>query len=438
MRKRTLGMLAGALVTGAVVATPFATALAQTQPTGTACPMAGEGWGPAHGTMAGGFGMGPMMGGHGPMMGRGPMWGGSSDQVGPRAGSPTDPAAHFIEEMIPHHEDAVVMADLALARAEHQEIRDLATTIKQTQTAEIEQMRRWYREWYGSEVRPSRMANMPMMGGHDAATLDGAQPFDKAFIEAMIPHHQMAVMMSTHMQVGIDKPELHDLLQSIAASQAAEIDQMRQWYQEWYGTPVPSQASGAGSGGARMPAHGMDPGTGTGMHHTGMPHHAAGAPAGADSAMAGRERSPHAGTFDPNSTIRALTPSEIADIRAGAGAGLARAAELNGYPGPRHVLDLADRLGLSEEQRLAVQGVYDRMAATAPAAGQRFLDAQARLEEDLRAGTLTTEVLPTRITEAGQLQSALQSIHLEAHLATAAILTPEQIAAYDDARGYVR
>jgi uncharacterized protein (DUF305 family) len=172
--------------------------------------------------------------------------------MGPGAGQgmPMDMARHFIEEMIPHHEDAVVMADLALNQSEHTELRELAATIKRVQTEEIEQMREWYQQWYGSAVPPSSMSHaMPGMADHDPRAIDGARPFDKAFIEDMIPHHQMAVMMSTMAQRGVSQPELLTLLASIRTSQAAEIEQMRAWYQGWYGAPVPSTSA--------MPGHDM-------------------------------------------------------------------------------------------------------------------------------------------------------------------------------------
>jgi hypothetical protein len=81
---------------------------------------------------------------------------------------------------------------------------------------------------------------MRMMGTHDAAPLDGARPFDKAFIEQMIPHHEMAVRGSTMALRMVTQPELRELLQSIITSQSAEIAQMRDWYQQWYGGPVPT------------------------------------------------------------------------------------------------------------------------------------------------------------------------------------------------------
>jgi uncharacterized protein (DUF305 family) len=204
---------------------------------------------------------------------------------GPPMGmSPDAVAQHYIQEMIPHHEDAITMADLALAQSEHPELRELATAIKRVQTEEIEFMRQWYRDWYGSEVPASTMAQMGHgMSGHEATAIDGAVPFDRAFIEEMIPHHQVAVMMSTMALRHVDRPELRELLQSIIASQSAEIARMQGWYEAWYGTSVPNAGgphgpgTAAGSGAGMHPGHGpmMGPGQGQGMGpgpHAGMGH----------------------------------------------------------------------------------------------------------------------------------------------------------------------
>jgi uncharacterized protein (DUF305 family) len=175
----------------------------------------------------------------------GPMFGGGGSMGGGMMGmmATGDTDQWFIHEMIPHHEDAVVMAEFAPAQAEHQELAVLAQQIRTMQTHEIAQMRAWYREWHGTaDVPAGRMDQMhesmaPMMGGmhDDPASLDGAKPFDKAFIEQMVPHHQMAVMMSSMALRGASHPELRQLLQSIITSQSAEIAQMRAWYAEWYG-----------------------------------------------------------------------------------------------------------------------------------------------------------------------------------------------------------
>jgi len=148
--------------------------------------------------------------------------------------------AMFIEQMIPHHDDAIEMAELALTRAEHPEIRQLAADIKRTQTAENAQMRTWYREWFGTTV-PDVGGSSWMMGGMmgsgamDMADLEAAELFDKAFIEAMIPHHQIAIMMSRMAGGASGRPEMRGLTSSIIESQSTEIDKMQAWYDEWYG-----------------------------------------------------------------------------------------------------------------------------------------------------------------------------------------------------------
>lgn len=148
--------------------------------------------------------------------------------------------AMFIEEMIPHHDDAIEMAELALTRAEHPEIRELAAVIKRTQTAENSQMRAWYREWFGTTV-PDVGVSSRMMGGMmgsgtaDMADLEGSEPFDKAFIELMIPHHQMAVMMSQMAGGASGRPEMRELTSTIIETQSIEIAKMQAWYNEWYG-----------------------------------------------------------------------------------------------------------------------------------------------------------------------------------------------------------
>lgn len=149
--------------------------------------------------------------------------------------------AMFIEEMIPHHDDAIEMADLALTRAEHPEIRQLAADIKRTQTAENAQMRSWYREWFGTAV-PDVGGSSQMMGGGmmgsgamDMSDLEEAESFDRVFIEAMIPHHQIGIMMSRMAGGASDRPEIRELTSSIIDTQSAEIRKMQGWYEEWYG-----------------------------------------------------------------------------------------------------------------------------------------------------------------------------------------------------------
>lgn len=149
-----------------------------------------------------------------------------------------DMDAMFIEEMIPHHEDAIAMAELALTRAEHPEIKRLAEDVIETQSAEIDQMREWYREWYDADVpafgRSTRMMGDMMGGAVDLGDLETAEPFDKYFIEAMVPHHVMGIRMSQMVRDTTSRPELRDLADSIIGGQSTEVDKMREWYDEWY------------------------------------------------------------------------------------------------------------------------------------------------------------------------------------------------------------
>jgi len=150
---------------------------------------------------------------------------------------------HFIEQMIPHHDDAITMAKTGLQKAEHEEIKTLSQNIIRTQTAENEQMKTWYQAWFGGEVEEifpgmsiaSGMMHGGMMGDStDMNRLENAEPFDKAFIEEMIPHHQMAVMMAQMLERTTDRSEMKKLAADIISAQTKEINQMRQWYQDWY------------------------------------------------------------------------------------------------------------------------------------------------------------------------------------------------------------
>lgn len=147
-------------------------------------------------------------------------------------------------------------------------------------------------------------------------------------------------------------------------------------------------------------------------------------------------RSPYAGQFSPSAPIRALSPEEVRQIAVGEGAGLAKAAELNGVPGPRHVLDMASGLGLTPAQRTRIQTIYDDMHAKAVILGRRYLRAQEALEKDFRTGRLSAASLANRVAEVNRIRGELETVHLAAHLATAGVLTRDQIAHYNKMRGY--
>lgn len=172
--------------------------------------------------------------------GRGQLGGGSSDNVTRPDASGSD--AMFIVGMIPHHDDAIEMAELALTEAEHPEIKQLAEDIIRTQTAQNVQMREWYSDWYGADVPDGGSGSFGMMGGggmmggsFDAARLEGADPFDKAFIEQMVPHHQMGIMMARMAGSSTNRAEIRSLADDIISGQSAEIELMQGWYVEWYG-----------------------------------------------------------------------------------------------------------------------------------------------------------------------------------------------------------
>ena len=120
----------------------------------------------------------------------------------------------------------------------------------------------------------------------------------------------------------------------------------------------------------------------------------------------------------------------------GEGMGLARPAELNRHPGPRHVLDLADSLGLSAEQRLATEKIRAEMRARAKALGREILDAEKALDAAFAAGGVTEQVLAASVRRIAGLQGELRIAHLGAHLAMREVLTEHQIHEYDRLRGY--
>jgi len=162
----------------------------------------------------------------------------------------------YIEKMIPHHQDAIAMAKLALEKSKKAEIKKLSKDIISSQTAEIETMKKWYKEWFGADVtaKPMKMnsqgkgmgmqdqgmmmymgMNSNMMMGGTIEDLKKAPDFDKKFLEMMTKHHKMAVMMSG-MILDSKKAEMRKLGKDIIGAQSGEIEMMISWYLSWYGS----------------------------------------------------------------------------------------------------------------------------------------------------------------------------------------------------------
>jgi hypothetical protein len=135
-------------------------------------------------------------------------------------------------------------------------------------------------------------------------------------------------------------------------------------------------------------------------------------------------------------SIKALSEQQIADLGAGRGMGLALAAELNGYPGPAHVLELADKLDLSADQRTSIQRLFDFMKAEALPLGSKLIEQEADLDKQFASRTVTPESLKASTAAVAVTQGELRETHLKYHLSTVAILSAGQMQRYAELRGY--
>jgi hypothetical protein len=134
--------------------------------------------------------------------------------------------------------------------------------------------------------------------------------------------------------------------------------------------------------------------------------------------------------------IKALSEADIAALLKGEGMGFAKAAELNGYPGPKHVLDLASQLKLTEAQRRRVQTIFDRMSAAAKPLGSELVERERVLDQLFQKGEVTSDKLAAETTGIAELQGRLRDVHLIAHLETRALLDADQTVLYQQLRGY--
>jgi uncharacterized protein (DUF305 family) len=179
--------------------------------------------------------------------------GDDGEKSGGSPGNATEQA--FLEGMVPHHESAVAMARLATSRANHTEVKRLASGIIFAQNTEIGQMHGIHRRLFDSELKPDPGAHEKLgIEAHEAGTeadleeLRNADPFDQMFIDMMIPHHQGAIRQARAVLTKAEDAEIRRLAGAIISAQSREIRQMNEWRTQWYGSESPSGGVPAANG----------------------------------------------------------------------------------------------------------------------------------------------------------------------------------------------
>ena len=153
------------------------------------------------------------------------------------------------------------------------------------------------------------------------------------------------------------------------------------------------------------------------------------------SVPAAAQHSPYAHHADR--AVASLSDEEVADLLAGEGAGLALAAELNHHAGPKHVIELADSMHLTATQREQVEAEFATMLEAAQRVGRQLVDAERAVDSLFRTGSVTESVLRTHIERAASRRAELRVIHMMAHVRVRAMLTEQQVHAYQRLRGYL-
>ncbi len=136
--------------------------------------------------------------------------------------------------------------------------------------------------------------------------------------------------------------------------------------------------------------------------------------------------------------VKSLSSQQLDGFLAGKGMGFAKAAELNHFPGPKHVLELADELKLSQEQTAQTSTIFREMQQDARRLGRRYVALEAALDNEFRLDRIDEASLESLVTELAGLRGKIRLCHLAAHLKTRRVLTGKQIALYDELRGYVQ
>ncbi len=139
--------------------------------------------------------------------------------------------------------------------------------------------------------------------------------------------------------------------------------------------------------------------------------------------------------------IKSLSQNDIEGLLAGAGTpfgGMAKPAELNGYPGPRHVLDAYDggEFQLANEQHKQIEALYEEMRSEAIDLGEKIIDIEKEIDDSFTTKTITNAFLQEKVKESAELYGQLRFVHLKYHLSMVEILTPQQVEQYNELRGY--
>lgn len=146
------------------------------------------------------------------------------------------------------------------------------------------------------------------------------------------------------------------------------------------------------------------------------------------------ETSPYLG--QEHRKIKSLSQEEIDGLLAGKGMGYAKAAELNGIPGPAHVLELAVELRLSRQQKEKTERLFEEMLASAKSLGRSLVDAEQALDDLFARAEATPDTLTRHLDSIARIEARLRQVHLQAHLAQLEVLGPKQLALYREFRGY--
>lgn len=146
--------------------------------------------------------------------------------------------------------------------------------------------------------------------------------------------------------------------------------------------------------------------------------------------------SPYAG--NEGATIKSITDAELRQYRNGEGMGMAKPAELNGYPGPRHVLDASEQLQLAATTKKQIESSFDRMHENAVRLGNAIIENERKLDSLFATRSITRNQLEESVKVSSRLQGELRLTHLQAHLETEKLLSSEQVLKYNDLRGYLK